>query len=315
MVFRHYLQLAKAPITAMVLVTTAVGYVLASAEAIHWAGLGWTLLGTGLAAAGAATLNQVLETDRDAKMRRTCGRPLPAGLISRWHAFGFGMITVAVGVEVLNRFVNPLTALLGLANVLIYVLIYTPLKPRTSLNTLVGSICGALPPVMGWTGAANNISIEPLLLGGILFLWQVPHSLSFVWLYRDDYAKAGYRMLPVVDPTGRFTCLAILLYWLALMPLGLVITFRGMAGCLFAAASLLMGLALFLLSLQLRAAKTEHNARRMFFASIAYLPLLLAMMVADRPSQQVHHDKQHAPYGIQEVPIDGRVANTRMVGD
>ena len=193
------------------------------------------------------------------------------------------MTATAAGLGILNELVNPLTALLGLLNVLIYVLVYTPLKSRTSLCTLVGSVCGALPPVMGCTAAAGRLSLEAALLGGILFLWQVPHALSLVWLHRADYARAGYRMLPVVDPSGRLTSLTIILYWLALMPLGLAATFCGLAGCLFAAASLLMGMGLFLLALQFRAAKTERNARRMFWAGIAYLPLLLALLVADRP--------------------------------
>jgi heme O synthase-like polyprenyltransferase len=137
--------------------------------------------------------------------------------------------------------------------------------------------------------------------------------LSLVWLHRADYARAGYRMLPVVDASGRLTCLTIILYWLALMPLGLAATFCGLSGCLFAAASLLMGMGLFLLALQFRAAKTEQNARRMVWASIAYLPLLLALLVADRPSQKIHDREQHAPNRVEEMPVDGRVADAGVV--
>ena len=186
MLVKHYLQLAKIRVTAMVLVTTAVGYLLGSSGPIHWSGFWLTLLGTGLAVVGASALNQLLEIDRDAKMRRTRNRPLPAGAISRTRAFLFAMIATAAGLGVLNEFVNPLTSLLGLANVLLYALVYTPLKARTSLSTLVGAVCGALPPVMGWTAAAGGLSIEAALLAMILFIWQVPHFLSFVWLYRDD---------------------------------------------------------------------------------------------------------------------------------
>ncbi len=281
MVCKYYFQLAKVRLTAMVLVTTAVGYLLASTGPIRWTGLAMTILGTGLAAIGAGTFNQLLEIDRDAKMERTRNRPLPAGLLSPAHALVFGTAATAAGLGILNELVNPLTAALGLANVLVYTLIYTPLKPRTTLNTLVGAVCGALPPVMGWTGAANQLSPEAGLLGSILFFWQVPHFLSFVWLYRADYANAGYRMLPVGDPSGRFTCLTIVLYSLALLPLGLAATFWGIAGYLFGAASLVLGLGLFLLALRLRSAKTQQNARRMFLASIAYLPVLFAFMVAD----------------------------------
>jgi protoheme IX farnesyltransferase len=339
MLVKHYLQLAKIRVTAMVLATTAVGYVLGSsgekgvgsllceapfgpfrqkAPDPFFAGLWLTLLGTGLAVVGAAAFNQLLEIDRDAKMRRTRNRPLPAGAISRTHAFLFALVATAAGLGILNEFVNPLTSLLGLANVLLYTLVYTPLKPRTSLSTLVGAVCGALPPVMGWTGAADSLSIDAALLGLILFVWQIPHFLSFVWLYREEYANAGYRMLPVTDPDGRLTCLMILLYSLALMPLGLVATFQGMSGYLFAAGSLGLGLALFLLAVRLRVSRTERNARQMFRASIAYLPLLLALLVADRPSalisHQVHHDEQHAPNGVQEVPIDGRISHAGVVG-
>lgn len=281
MAFKHYLELAKIRLTAMVLVTTAVGFVLASPGPIHWAGLLLTIAGTGLAAVGASALNQLLEVDRDAQMRRTCRRPLPAGLISRGHAFVFAIVTTAAGLGILNELVNPLTAVLGLANVLIYALIYTPLKLKTSLCTLVGAICGALPPMMGWTGAVDSLSMEPLLLGAILFLWQIPHFLSLVWFCRDDYARAGYRMLPIIDTNGRLTCLLIILYWLALMPLGLTVTFVGLAGYLFGAASLVLGLWMFLLALKLRRSKTPQDARRMFLASLAYLPLLLGFMVAD----------------------------------
>jgi protoheme IX farnesyltransferase len=331
MACRDYLELAKIRVTGMVLVTTAVGYVLGSKGAIRWPALALVVAGTGLAVVGAAALNQLLEIDRDAKMRRTRNRPLPAGRVTRTSAFAFGMAAVAAGLGVLNKWVSPLCCVLGLVDVLLYVLVYTPLKTRTSLNTLVGSVCGALPPVMGWAAAAGGLSLDAALLGGILLLWQVPHSLSFVWLYRDDYAAAGYRMLPVVDPRGRLTCLAIILWWLALLPLGLVVAFRGVAGWLFAAASLALGVAGLLAALRLRGVKTERNARRMFVASIIYLPLLMAAMVADRPtrrptgfdpppngaftglvSDEINDDEQHAPNGVQKVPVDGRIPDARM---
>jgi protoheme IX farnesyltransferase len=280
----HYLELAKIRLTAMVLVTTAVGYVLASAEPILWTRLLLTVLGTGMAAIGAGTFNQLLEVDRDARMERTRLRPLPSGAISRGHAFVFAVVAAATGLGVLHHWVNPLTALLGLANVLIYTLIYTPLKPRTPLCTLVGAVCGALPPVMGCSGATNRLTPEALVLGAILFVWQVPHFLSLVWLYRADYTNAGYRILPVVDSSGRITCLMIILFSLALLPLGLAATFCGMAGCAFGALSLAMGLGLLTLALQLWADKTRRNARRVFLATIAYLPLLLLLMVADSSS-------------------------------
>ena len=281
MQFKPYLELAKIRLTAMVLVTTAVGFILGSPGPVAYGRLLWTILGTGLAAAGASAMNQLLEIRRDARMRRTCGRPLPAGQVSPLAALVFALGASAAGVGILNELVNPLTALLGLANTVIYSLIYTPLKPRTSLCTLVGAICGALPPIMGWTGAAGSISLGAVLLGTILFLWQIPHFLALVWLYRDDYAQAGFRMLPLIDPRGHLTCLMIVLYSLALLPLGLAVTFAGLAGYLFAAVSLLVGLGLFLLAVQLRRAKTPRNARRVFLASLVYLPLLMLFLVLD----------------------------------
>ena len=194
------------------------------------------------------------------------------------------MATIAAGLGLLNQWVSPLCCLLALVDVLLYILVYTPLKTRTSLNTLVGAVCGALPPAIGWAAGAGELSLDAALLAGILFIWQVPHSLSFVWLYRDDYAAAGYRMLPVLDPLGRLTCLAIILWWLALLPLGLVVAFCGVSGWLFAAVSLVLGAGGLLAALRLRGAKTRENARRMFLATIIYLPVLMAAMVADRPA-------------------------------
>jgi protoheme IX farnesyltransferase len=279
---KSYLELSKIRLTGMVLITAAVGFILGSPGPLDFARLSWTILGTGLAACGASALNQLLEIRRDAMMRRTRGRPLPTGQMSTMHAMLFAIVTSLAGVAVLNELVNPLTAVLGLANIVIYALIYTPLKPRTSLCTLVGAVCGALPPIMGWTAASGQIGLGALLLGMILFLWQIPHFLALAWMLRDDYAKAGFRMLPLIDPLGHLTCLMIVLYSLAMLPLGLAVTFTGQAGYLFAAASVGLGLAFFLLTLQLRRMKTARNARRVFLASIIYLPLLMFFLVLDK---------------------------------
>jgi protoheme IX farnesyltransferase len=282
MLIKPYLELSKIRLTGMVLITAAVGFVIGSAGPLNYARLTWTILGTGLAACGASALNQLMEIRRDAMMRRTRGRPLPTGQISTVQAMAFAIATSLAGVAILNELVNPLTALLGLANILIYALVYTPLKPRTSLCTLVGAICGALPPIMGWTGACGEIGLGGLLLGMILFLWQIPHFLALAWMLRDDYAQAGFRMLPLIDPLGHLTCLMIVLYSLAMLPLGLAVTFTGVAGYPFAAASLALGLIFFLLTLKLRRMKTARNARRVFLASIIYLPLLMLFLVLDR---------------------------------
>jgi protoheme IX farnesyltransferase len=305
MQFKPYLELAKIRLTAMVLITTAVGFILGSPGSAAYGRLFWTILGTGLAAAGASTLNQLLEIRRDALMQRTRSRPLPAGQVTTLQAFVFALGTSAAGVGILNELVNPLTALLGLANIVIYALIYTPLKPRTSLCTLVGAVCGALPPIMGWTGAGNSNWLGAALLGTILFLWQIPHFLSLVWVCRDDYAKAGFRMLPLIDPHGHLTCLMIVLYSLALLPLGLAVTFAGLAGYLFGAVSLLLGLGLFLLAVRLRRAKTPRNARRVFLGSLAYLPLLMFFLVLDghpgRSTDSVFGARANSPSWIQST--------------
>ena len=312
MQFKPYLELAKIRLTAMVLITTAVGFILGSTGPVAYGGLFWTILGTGLAAAGASTMNQLLEIRRDAMMRRTRGRPLPTGRVSPLAALAFALGSSAAGIGILNELVNPLTALLGLANIVIYSLVYTPLKPRTSLCTLVGAICGALPPIMGWTGAANSISLGALLLGTILFLWQIPHFLSLVWICRDDYAKAGFRMLPLIDPAGHLTCLMIVLYSLALLPLGLAVTFVGLAGYLFGAVSLLLGLGLFLLAVALRRAKTPRNARRVFLASLAYLPLLMLFMVLDgHPRGSPTNSAAVAAANVNSVGWDQRAGTER----
>jgi heme o synthase len=308
MPFYAYVQLCKLRLMAMVLATTAAGYILASGQPVDGFRLALTMLGTGLAAAGAGALNQVLEADRDARMERTRDRPLPAGRLSRGHALVFGAVIALAGLTLLNEFVNPLTASFGLANLVIYLAIYTPLKARTSLNTLVGAVCGALPPVMGWTGATNQLSSGVLLLGLVLLVWQVPHFLSLAWLYRDDYARAGYRMLPVIDPTGRFTCLMMIVYSLALLPVCLVMTLRGTAGYLFGAASLLLGLGLFLVVLGLWTTRSRENARRVFLASIVYLPLLLCALLADARRPAPGYQLQSPPtaqtaYAHPSLPV------------
>ena len=279
--YRQYAELAKIRLNAMVLITAGVGFIMANPRDIHWPGLLITLLGTGLAAVGAAAFNQLLEISRDGRMQRTRARPLPSGQMSRTHALAFAILTTDLGIAILWVFVNPLTAVLGLANVLIYLLAYTPLKSRTSLNTLVGAICGALPPMMGWAAASGRLGAGAWLLGAVLFIWQIPHFLALAWLYREDYARGGYRMLPVIDPAGRLTCLLITLYSLALLPLAVVISLVGVAGWIFAIGALILGAGWLLMTLHLSRTKTRTSARRVFLASVTYLPLVLILMVFD----------------------------------
>ena len=225
---------------------------------------------------------EVLEAGRDALMRRTRRRPLPARRIGRGEAVAWGLIASAAGLFLLAVFGNMLTAGLGLANILIYLLIYTPLKPRTPANTLVGAVVGALPPMMGWTAATGSVGTGACVLGAILFIWQVPHFLALAWSNRADYAAGGFRMLPSVDPSGRITGALVLVHCLALPPITLALTLTGLTDGFYAAGALVLGLWLAWLGLQLRRRCDQENARRVFLASVMYLPLLLVMMTADR---------------------------------
>ncbi len=275
-------ELAKARLTMLVLATTAAGFVLAAPVAIDWAALGWTVLGTGLAAASASMLNQLAEIARDARMHRTRDRPLPAGRVGRVPVFIGGVILGYLGFAVLAQFTTMLAAALALANLLLYVLVYTPLKPRTTLNTLVGAVTGALPPMIGWAAATGELPVAAWLLGAILFVWQLPHFLALAWMYRDDYERGGFRMLPALDRHGEVTSLVVLAGSLLLVPLGLMAVRLGLAGWWYAIASLPLALWMAWPSWRLWRSRSLEDARRVFFSSLAYLPLLLLAMVLDR---------------------------------
>jgi protoheme IX farnesyltransferase len=279
---RAYARLTKVRLTSLVVATTAVGYLMAGGPRPDAAAMAWTLMGTALAAAGSMALNQVQEVARDARMERTKNRPLPAGAIARRHALVFGLVTAVLGLAVLAAMATALTALLGLSVVLVYTLVYTPLKPRTPLCTLAGAVCGAIPPMMGWTATGATLSFSAWVLAGVLFLWQIPHFLALAWLYREDYERGGFRMLPLVDRSGRVTGQMVVLYSLALLPVGVLAALGGMTGWVFAAGSLALGSGLLVMALRLAALRTEPVARRLFLATLAYLPLLLGLMVADR---------------------------------
>jgi len=278
---RLYLELTKARLSAMVLLSTLVAFLVAGRGHLELARLVWTLLGTGLCALSANALNEWWEVDRDALMLRTRSRPLPAGRMSRAHALGVGIGLGIIGQLTLLTLVGALAALLALASLLLYVLVYTPLKPRSPVNTLVGAVCGALPPLVGWAGAAGELGRGAWLLAALLFLWQIPHFLALAWLYREDYARAGFRMLPGVDPSGRLTGALVVVYSLALLPVGLALTLAGVAGSRFAVGYLLLGLLLLVPGLRLRRRLDEPSARRLFVASMIHLPLVLALLLAD----------------------------------
>lgn len=281
-----YMELGKARLSAMVVATTAVGYILGGATVgggtVEWLTLLWTVVGTSLAAGGANALNQVWERDRDAVMQRTRQRPVPSGRIGVMHATAIGVLAGGWGVTLLAAMAGFAAAGLALFTLLLYVLVYTPMKTRSTLNTMVGGIVGAVPPMIGWVAATGTLSAGAWVLGAILFVWQIPHFLALAWMYRHDYATGGYRMLPSMDPTGRLTGQAALMWSVALLPLGVVAAQVGMTGWLFAVASL--GLTLWLIKLAWTMAhkRSEGEAKRLFFASVIYLPLLLIVMVVDR---------------------------------
>ncbi len=279
---RLAMELTKARLNALVLVTTGVGFLLAEPRTIDWARLGWTLFGTGLAAASAAMLNQLLETRRDGLMLRTQARPLPSGRIGKAPVFALGVLTGYLGVLVLGLTVNLPAAGLALANILLYALVYTPLKPVTTLNTLVGAVTGAIPPMIGWVAVTGSLQSGAWLLGAILFLWQMPHFLALAWMYREDYRRGGMSMLPVVDPSGELTARTMVVTSLALVPLGAAMTLMGVTGLYSAIANVVLALGMAWLSLAFYFDRGDRKARRVFFASIIYLPIALGVMVLDR---------------------------------
>jgi protoheme IX farnesyltransferase len=279
-----YLQLAKARLSALVLLTTAVGFVMGSTgtAGIDWLRLLLTVAGTALAAGAANALNQVAEMHRDALMHRTRTRPLPSKAIGARHAVVFSLLSAGAGLAVLALTVNLAAAGLALATICIYVGLYTPLKTRSTLNTLVGAVCGAIPPMIGWVAATGRLEPGAWILGALLFVWQIPHFFALAWLYREDYARGGYAMLPVVDRTGRLTGQVVVLTSLSLLPLALAVTLAGLTGWVYAAGSIVMGLWILTFGARLYARRTDACARRLFLASIVYLPVLLCLMVADR---------------------------------
>ena len=281
-----YLALTKPRIVAMVLVTVAAGYVLAPPSALSGAArmlvLAHLLVGTALVAAGTNALNQVWERDVDAHMRRTAGRPLPAGRLSVVEATVFAVGAGLLGVAYLGLLVNRLTATLAAATLVSYVLVYTPLKRRTALATLVGAVPGALPIVGGWTAADGSLGARAWLLFALLFLWQLPHFLALGWIYRDDYARAGLPTLSAGDPDGRRTFRQAALDAAALLAVSLAPTLIGMTGAFYFIGAI--GLSTWLLWTSGACARnpSTDRARRLFRATLVYLPSILFLLIVDR---------------------------------
>ncbi len=277
-----YVALTKPELTFLSVLTALAGYYLGSGGSLSGMGMLHTLLGTAMVGGGAGAINQYMERHLDALMKRTEQRPLPAGRVSAGEALVFGTALTLAGILELVLLVNPLTGFLAALTSVTYLFLYTPLKRITPFSTLVGGIPGALPPVMGWTAARNEINAEAWVLFGILFLWQMPHFLSLAWMYRKDYARAGYRLLTVLDTKGTRTVFYIIASTTALVPVSGLLSATGSTGTIYAAGALLAGIALLVPAVRLASARSSSAARVLFFASLLYLPALMLALVLDR---------------------------------
>ena len=276
-----FVSLTKPRLNTLVLMTSAAAYYLGDGHTLPWLQLVHTLVGTALVAGGASALNQHWERDTDRLMRRTRLRPLPDARLHPQDAMWFGIALSAIGIAQLAVFVNPLTALIAALTLFSYVWMYTPLKTRTSLSTIVGAVPGALPALIGWTAATNSASAGGWILFGIVFMWQMPHFLAIAWLFRDDYANAGIPLLPVVEPDGRSTGRQSVLYAAGLIPISLLPMAVGMATAYYLAGAITLGVILLVLSLEFATSRSVRSARRLFYGTILYLPLLWIVLLAD----------------------------------
>lgn len=277
-----FLTLTKPRLNLLVLITTLGGLYLAAPDGVAPLTLVHTLVGTALVAGGASALNQVWERDTDGLMRRTRTRPVPNGRLQPGEGARFGLALSAAGLVQLWLGVNVASAAIAALTLASYVLVYTPLKRRTWLSTLIGAFPGALPPLIGWAAATGGISPAGVTLFAIVFFWQMPHFLAIAWLYREDYARAGLPLLPVVEPDGRSTGRQAFLHAAVLLPVSVTPAFAGLAGPVYASAAVVLGTILLVLSARFSQERSMLSARRLFLASIVYLPILWALLVADR---------------------------------
>ncbi len=277
-----FVALTKPRVVLMVLVTTLMGYDVALTGPADYLRMIHLLIGSLLAAGGTLALNQYRERDLDARMDRTRARPLPAGRLQPLEAWLFGVALTLVGTAYLAALVNPLVALVTLATTILYLFAYTPLKRRTPLCTLVGAVAGALPPVAGWAASRGDVAPGAWVLFAILFLWQLPHTLAIARLYRDDYARAGVRVLPVVDPDGASTERQVVLSCVALVSVSLLPAVAGWTGPIYLAGALVLGLAFSAVGVEQALVPSPRAARHVLLASLIYLPLLLGLMAFDR---------------------------------
>jgi len=277
-----YLELTKPRVVAMVLIATAAGFYLGESRAFDYLVALNLMIGTAASAGGALALNQFIERDLDAKMVRTRMRPLPDGRLRPVEALVFGTIATVVGCAYLWMAVNPLSSIVTIAIAVLYLFAYTPLKRISAICSVVGAIPGALPPVAGWAAARGSLGIEPMVLFAIMFLWQLPHSLAIAQLYRNDYACAGIRLLPLDDPNGKATGRQIVSNSLALVAVGMLPTILGFAGIIYFVVATTAATIMLVYGIKLAAAPATAAARRVMVASLIYLPVVLLMMVLDK---------------------------------
>ena len=278
-----FVALTKPRVNLLVLVTTVIGFHLGNLGGADFALFANTVIGTFLVACGAAAFNQVLERDVDARMRRTMARPLPDGRVGTHEAAWFAAGLSAVGLLELWFGVNWLAATVAVVTLASYSLVYTPLKRVTSLATVIGAVPGALPPVIGWAASRGALTREAWILFAIVFFWQMPHVLAISWIYREDYERGGIRVLPVEEPDGRSTAFQMVNYSAALVPVSLLPTIVGLAGRVYLVGAILLGLAMLTLAIRFARNRSTRRARQLFFGSLAYLPILWVLLLADRP--------------------------------
>jgi len=274
---KDYIQLAKPRITLFVVLTAWIGYWLAGGRDNPL--LVWTLLGVGLASTASGTLNQWLESEADGRMKRTSTRPIPGGRLTSGEALTFGLASAALGLLILFEKTNLLTFGLTAFTIASYVLAYTPLKKITPQSTWIGAVSGAMPPLIGWAAARGSLGPGAWALFAIQFLWQIPHFLAIFWLYREDYARAGFKVMPVIDPSGRATGIQIALHSFALLVASMLPLAFGLAGLRYGFGALILGTGFLVLSLRSSWTMANVDARRLFLGSLAYLPALLGLLV------------------------------------
>jgi len=278
---KSYIELTKPRIMMLVLVTAALGFYLGGEGIVAWARLAYLLFGVALVSGGSSTLNHYLEREFDSKMLRTRNRPVPTGQVLPERALSFGIVLTLLGIALLYVQINVLTAFLSLLTSFLYIMVYTPMKRVSWLNTSIGAIPGAIPPLGGWAAATGGLSFEAGILFLILFIWQHPHFYAIAWMLRDDYKRGGFKMLPVVEPDGRRMFRHILGYSAALIPVSLIPVVTGMSGLVYCTGALIAGIFLLKVSRQFALSRSHIDARKLLRATVIYLPALLILIVLD----------------------------------